>query len=233
LVPERRRKGLQCDIAKRVEEFLENGITVFKTDPGAAQRRLVAEQFNRDMANTHASWSWCGNPLNSSNTVIRTGLPSEGLRADLRNLFNEERFDVFFREVLGCPITVANCRIWRSLPHSGDGQGPQSWHGDGCPVGILRGVLYLTQVDEDSGPFQYKDETGGVVTMTGGPGDLLIFDAVRLPHRAMPPKSSARSTIDLVFMPRMERQQLEVVSAGMNNWPSDPFFWGPPQINTG
>jgi hypothetical protein len=184
------------------------------------------------MGNTHASWSWCGNPIKSPNTVIRTGLPSDELRTDLRNLFAEERFDIFFREVLGCPITVANCRIWRSLPHSSEGQGPQSWHGDGCPVGILRGVLYLTKVDEDSGPFQYREETGKVVTMTGGPGDLLIFDAVRLQHRAMPPKSVARSTIDLVFMPRLANQQLEIVSAGMNNWPSDPFFWKPPKNNT-
>lgn len=188
LAPTQSRPGLQRELAAHVDNLRGNGITVFKTDQANAARWLAQAQFDRDMTNLHSSWDWCGNSILSNNHVIRTSLPSDGLRQELRDLFSQESFDTFFREVLGCPITVANCRVWRSLPHPGGGQGPQSWHGDGCPAGILRGVLYLTDVSEDSGPFQYKDDAGKIHTVLGRAGDLLIFDAVRLLHRAMPPK---------------------------------------------
>jgi hypothetical protein len=58
-------------------------------------------------------------------------------------------------------------------PHSESAVGPQSWHHDGCPPGVFRGVLYLCDVDRDTGPFQYKDDKGTL----GKTGDLLVFDA--------------------------------------------------------
>jgi hypothetical protein len=89
-------------------------------------------------------------------------------------------------------------------------------------------VLYLTDVDEETGPFQYQDAASATQTVMGKTGDLLIFDAMRLLHRAMPPKTRERTAIDLVFMPRLPDQELTIVAAGMNHWPADPFFFEVP-----
>ncbi|MGJ5243108.1 hypothetical protein ACQR14_36350, partial [Bradyrhizobium oligotrophicum] len=58
----------------------------------------------------------------------------------------------------------------------------------------------------------------------GKTGDLLVFDATRLPHRGSPPTHKTRSAIDMVFMPRMPDEEMTIMVVGMNHWPADPFF---------
>lgn len=209
-------------------EFRKNGVTVVGTDPSIAHSFSESENFNRDVGNLHSSWDWAGNAVKPYSTSIQSGIPSDQLRRYLKELFSGEDFQIFFRSVLGCDVTVGNCRLVKSSPHAAQGIGPQSWHQDGCPPGIIRGVLYLTDVDEHTGPFQYKDDQGGEHTVLGKTGDLLIFDAMRLEHRAMPPTQRVRKAIDLVFMPRMPSQNLEILVAGMNHWPADPFAFREP-----
>jgi hypothetical protein len=144
-------------------------------------------------------------------------------------LITSPYYDAFFKGVLGCSVSIGNCRLVKSLPHATMGVGPQSWHEDGCPPGIIRGVLYLTDVSEANGPFQYKDGNSQVHTVVGKMGDLLVFDAMRLPHRAMPPTEDVRTAIDLVFFPRLPGQHAQVIAAGMNHWPADPFAFDIPK----
>jgi len=59
-------------------------------------------------------------------------------------------------------------------------------------------------------------------------GDFLIFDAMRLQHRAMPPKSGTRVALDFVFMPRPMGMDMTIIFAGMNNSPVDPFSYSVP-----
>lgn len=221
-------EGSNLRFAANIAEFQERGITIIGTDPERARSWRETETFDRDVGNQHSSWDWAGNATIPESTTIKTGIPSDRLVGDLKALFTEDDFEAFFRGVLGCAVTVGNCRLVRSLPHQGAGVGPQSWHHDGCPAGVIRGVLYLTDVDKTTGPFQYKDSSGKEHTVHGKTGDLLIFDAMRLQHRAMPPERNVRSAIDLVFMPRLPGQPLEIVVAGMNHWPADPFNYAVP-----
>jgi hypothetical protein len=214
----------------RVKEFHEKGITVVPTNPEFAQNWRETEKFEKDVGNRHSAWDWAGNSVKPYSQQLRSGLPSQKLRDDLRQLFSSPDFDSFFRGVLGCPITVANCRLVQSIPHSESGIGPQSWHHDGCPPGVFRGVLYLCDVDRDTGPFQYRDEKGREHEVLGKTGDLLVFDAMRLEHRAVPPKSHMRTAIDLVFMPRLPGQEFQINVAGMNHWPADPFVFAEPPV---
>jgi hypothetical protein len=215
-------------VRDKVREFQANGVAVVETNRDQALRWSETEVFDRDVSNLHSSWDWAGNSVNSYGGDLRTGMPSQALQDELLELFSQSDFEQFFRGVLGCSIDISNCRLVRSQPHSGVGIGPQSWHEDGCPSGIIRGVLYLTDVDETNGPFQYKDAANVAHTITGKAGDLLIFDAMKLPHRAMPPVSRERMAIDLVFMPRLADAKMRVISAGMNHWPSDPFIFDVP-----
>jgi hypothetical protein len=221
-------EGSNLKLAANIAEFQERGITIIGTSQERASSWRETEAFDRDVSNQHSSWDWAGNSIAPYSSTLKTGIPSERLIGDLKELFTGDDFEAFFRGVLGCAMTVGNCRLVRSLPHEGEGVGPQSWHQDGCPPGIIRGVLYLTDVDEKTGPFQYKDSIGKEHTVHGKTGDLLVFDAMRLLHRAMPPERNTRSAIDLVFMPRLPGQALDIVVAGMNHWPADPFNYSAP-----
>jgi hypothetical protein len=217
---------------RNIQEFHQNGITVIATGAAQAARWRLSETVESDVGNRHPAWDWAGNSLVPYSDDLRTGIPSAALIADLTQLFTSDDFGAFFLGVLGCPISVGNCRLVKSLPHSGEGFGPQSWHQDGTPPGVIRGVLYLTDVGEKSGPFQYKDETGAEHTVLGTAGDLLVFDAMRLLHRAVPPERDVRMAIDLVFIPRLPGQEFRIIIAGMNHWPADPFFYQVPAART-
>jgi hypothetical protein len=216
-------------LASHVGEFHEKGITVVPTNPELARTWRESEKFEDGVGNRHQSWEWAGNSIRPYSTHLRTGLPSPRLIEDLVQLFSSSDFDSFFRGVLGCPVSIGNCRLVRSIPHGESGVGPQSWHHDGCPPGVFRGVLYLSDVDAESGPFQYRDDAGREHEVLGKTGDLLVFDAMRLEHRATPPKTRVRSAIDLVFMPRLPTQEFQVNVAGMNHWPADPFAFAEPR----
>jgi hypothetical protein len=214
---------------QKVDEFHQNGAVVLPTDPDRALHWRRTETFDRDVSNLHSTWDWAGNSIKPYSSVLKTGMPSEGLKGELLKLITSPFYEAFFKGVLGCSVSIGNCRLVKSLPHKTDGVGPQSWHEDGCPPGILRGVLYLTDVSEASGPFQYKDSNSQVHTVVGNTGDLLVFDAMRLPHRAMPPTLEMRMAVDLVFMPRLPGHNAQVIAAGMNHWPADPFAFDIPR----
>ena len=212
----------------KIMEFHQNGIVVLPTDPDRALHWQQTEIFDRDVSNMHSSWDWAGNSVKPYGSVLKTGIPSESLKGELLKLITSPYYDAFFNGVLGCSVSIGNCRLVKSLPHGAAGVGPQSWHEDGCPPGIVRGVLYLTDVSEANGPFQYKDGNSQVHTVVGKVGDLLVFDAMRLPHRAMPPTSNVRMAIDLVFFPRLPGRNAQAIAAGMNHWPADPFAFDIP-----
>ncbi|WP_244423267.1 hypothetical protein [Bradyrhizobium sp. ORS 375] len=211
-------------LADKIVEFQQNGVTVISTNPEKAATFRETESFDRDVSNRHSAWDWAGNSVAPYTKDLQTGIPSAALLDYLHGLFSGGDFDSFFRGVLGCPAQVANVRLVRSLPHETAGVGPQEWHSDGCPAGVIRGVLYLCDVDTQTGPFQYRDAGGKEHTVLGKTGDLLVFDATRLMHRGSPPSHKTRSAIDLVFMPRMPGEDMKIMVVGMNHWPADPFF---------
>ncbi|MGJ5242248.1 hypothetical protein ACQR14_31880, partial [Bradyrhizobium oligotrophicum] len=174
-------------LADKIVAFQQNGVTVIGTNPEKAAAFRETEQFDRDVSNRHSAWDWAGNSVAPYTQDLATGMPSAALLDYLHALFSGGDFDAFFRGVLGCPAKVANVRLVRSKPHLTAGVGPQEWHSDGCPAGVIRGVLYLCDVDEQTGPFQYRDANHREHTVLGKTGDLLVFDATRLPHRGSPP----------------------------------------------
>src|SRR5262249_5734359 len=156
---------------------------------------------------------------------IRTAVLTPDFCRALHEFLTRPAMEDFFRGCLGCPVTVLNCRPFRSLVHDKPGSGPQSWHGDGCPAGVIRGVLYLTDVDEGSGPFQYRGPGGQVTSVTGPAGAFLVFDANRLLHRGCPPTALERDAIYQVLQARWPGDPLRVVNASVNAWPADPFVY--------
>lgn len=130
------------------------------------------------------------------------------------------------RDYFGFDFMVVSVRPKLSLVRpQGDGEGEQRFHRDGHPVGVKRGMIYLSDVTEDNGPFQYKNHHGETISFTGPPGTLVVFDANDYVHRAKPPAERERVVIDLVFMPTMGAAHKRVVWANLAYWPLDPFFF--------
>ena len=98
-------------LALHVAEFQQKGITVIGTSPEKAASWRETESFERDVSNRHSAWDWAGAPILPFSEDIRTGIPSAALTADLQELFSGPDFEAFFFGVLGCPATVANCRL--------------------------------------------------------------------------------------------------------------------------
>jgi len=188
-----------------------------------AEKWRNSVDYRLDLANRHARLDWAGNGLAPYNDYIRTAEPSAEFLDEIRNHFSSERFTRFFHDCFGCLVTFLNFRPFMSLPHEDKGVGPQSWHQDGCPPGVFRAVIYLTDVDADAGPFEYLDADKKRRSVTGPAGTLLVFDANRLLHRGSPPKRTERKVLDVVIAPRADGQPFTVLWTGLNNWPGDPF----------
>ncbi len=188
-----------------------------------AEKWRNSVDYRWELANRHARLDWAGNGLAPNNDYIRTAEPTAEFLDEIRGYFSSERFTRFFHDCFGCLVTFLNFRPFMSLPHEDKGVGPQSWHQDGCPPGVFRAVIYLTDVDADAGPFEYLDADKKRRSVTGPSGAFLLFDANRLLHRGSPPKRTERKVLDIVIAPRADGQPFTVLWTGLNNWPGDPF----------
>ncbi|MDP7034961.1 MAG: hypothetical protein QF752_10765 [Planctomycetota bacterium] len=180
--------------------------------------------FSLDVGNREARLDWAGGPIVPFSKHIRTAIPSTEVLQRIHDLVFEGPLAKAIRSCVGCEYTILNHRPFHSLVHSGQGAGPQAMHHDGCPPGVIRAIVYLTDVDDESGPFEYMlTDGGGARAVTGPAGTVFVFDANRLLHRARPPMTRERQAVDFVIAPLIPGRKRELVWAGMNNWPVDPF----------
>jgi hypothetical protein len=208
-----------------VEEFRSRGLCRLSIGRDMAERWKRSLSFDLDVGNSDPRWDWAGPTRQPFNKNMFTAVPPLEMLSDIHGILTHPEMEQLFIAIMGCQVSVLNCRPVRSLPHGADdeGLGPQSWHCDGCPAGIIRGIVYLTDVDENGGPFEYKDENGAVQNVTGPTGTFFIFDANRLFHRGKPPRARERIAIDLILQSRSNDESLSILYAGMNHWPADPF----------
>ena len=213
-----------AEMAELAAAFQTKGICSLPvTSPGLGKIRgdLV---FDLDMANRHARLDWHGNTIASMSHNLRTQAPTPVQMAETYRILFESPVADLIRSVLGYDFTIYNFRLVQSLPHHDRGQGPQAFHYDGCPPGIVRGLLYLTDVDADSGPFEYLENKESRFA-TAPAGTFLLFDANRLIHRGNPPKTRRREVMDFVVGPLVPGQKRAVIWSGLNNWPVDPYHF--------
>jgi ectoine hydroxylase-related dioxygenase (phytanoyl-CoA dioxygenase family) len=62
------------------------------------------------------------------------------------------------QESLGCDVRLQSAELWYVVPWMGrDKQWSHSWHRDPEDVRIVKMFLYISDVDQDSGPFEYVE----------------------------------------------------------------------------
>jgi hypothetical protein len=179
--------------------------------------------YDLDVGNRHARIDWSGNPVTPFSEHMKAAVPNHNILEILYHTLYETDIYFLIQACMGKDVHFVNCRPFMSINHEQEGEGPQSFHYDGCPPHVIRAILYLVDVDETNGPFEYVNKEGVIEKLTGPKGTFFIFDANRLLHRANPPREKFRQSIDFVILPRMKSQKRSVLWAGINNWPNDPF----------
>jgi hypothetical protein len=131
------------------------------------------------------------------------------------------------RSLLGAKFSIINARPVQSFPHADGGIGQQTMHRDGCPAGVYRALIYLVDVDDDHGPFEYmpSDAATTPTRVLGKAGSTIIFDANAVLHRATPPRAGLRYALDIIFLVQPEGC-LEIAHGRKGlTWPVDPYLF--------
>jgi hypothetical protein len=205
--------------------FQQDPLLTLKLPESARESIHSTLVFDQDFSNRHARTDWRGNTVASMTDKMKISLPKEGTLKRVYDAIYAADTAKFIASCVGARFTVLNVRFIQSLPHEAKGAGPQSYHVDGCPPGMLRGLIYLTDVDEISGPFEYLDEAGAPQKACAPKGTLLVFDANRMRHRGSPPTGKKREVVDLVIAPLPAQRKAGVIWCGQNNWPYDPYHF--------
>ncbi|GEM_PF-6987878 len=205
------------------DEFNARGVIARQIDPARILPLVEELNFDLDVGNRHRSPFWFGNPAKPFKDTMRTLIPGVALLQRVHQIVYSPEILSCIQACLGSDPYFINTRFFLSLPHDVGGDGPQGFHRDGSPPGLIRGLIYLVDVDEGTGPFEYLDENRVSHLVAGSAGTLLIFDANRLIHRGSPPRAKPRKAIDFCILPRPAAMPRRVMWAGMNNWPLDPF----------
>jgi hypothetical protein len=222
--PSPARDGIHREMS---EQFKSLGYCVIppNDDLSKATIELVESlQFTLDVSNRHKRMDWGGNGLRPFLDSMRTAVTqSLHLRSVSAALYSEANFQQL-SSIIGYPFTILNCRFYLSTPHGQLGVGPQRFHTDGCPPGVVRAMWYLDDVDSENGPTEFIHPlTQRETSIHCLRGSVLVFDANRLLHRGKPPISRTRRVVDLVLCPELRGLERTVISAGMNSWPVTPF----------
>jgi hypothetical protein len=132
------------------EAFKRTGVCAVKVPEGFISKFTAGLKFDQDIGNRHVDIDWNGNSAKAFSPSMVTAIPSEDQLKSVYELFFEEGYAGLFHAALGKDVHIINCRPLQSMPHEGEGVGPQSYHDDGCPPGLYRALIYLTDVDEDT-----------------------------------------------------------------------------------
>jgi len=209
--------------AETKEEFAREGIVRRSIDVAGIDAALSGREFTEDVGNRHLRLTWCGNGREPFNPMMRSLEPDAALLAAVYDAVYSDAARPLFQACVGSDMHFINTRFFLSLPHGDAPVGPQTFHHDGCPPGVIRALIYLVDVDSENGPFEYVDSAGTNHFATGPKGSLLVFDANRLLHRGSPPRGRLRRVIDFCVAPLPAGMPRRVMWAGMNNWPMDPY----------
>jgi hypothetical protein len=121
---------------------------------------------------------------------------------------------------LGAKPIISLMSAWWSIPHPGEAREAELFHRDVDDWRFVKLFVYLTDVDEESGPHAYVPGShrssklreirrytdseveaaypGGVMTITGRAGDAFLENTQGL-HRGVPPKSRLRLLFQVIY----------------------------------
>lgn len=163
-----------------------------------------------------------------NNNIFYSTISADGLAVLYEVLMSGETHEAV-KSLVGSDFCLVNVRGVYSRTHNNNGIGQQNFHYDGCPPGVFRALVYLSDVDEDSGPFEYKSANSSENhKVVGKKGTVLLFDANAISHRACPPRVRDRFAIDIVLLQLPSGTSRFAHSRYDLTWPVDPYLFSLP-----
>ena len=172
---------------------------------------------------------WASLPIINRNSVsdkIQIGtMGQKGLQLIYDKFFTTELYNEI-KSLITSDFSIINVRPTKSCPHSDDGVGPQKFHLDHCPPSIFRGIVYLVDVNEDDGAFEYYpvNTNERSVKAIGKEGDFFLFDANSIHHRGSPPREKERIALDFIILAHTNDIKNIVNTNPGTTWPVDPVY---------
>jgi hypothetical protein len=125
---------------------------------------------------------------------------------------------------IGAPWRVVNVKCWKTEP-LGQTFGMNSWHVDGFPEGIYKVMIYLTDVDAQSGTTEMLLGDGSSKIVEGPPGTWLFFKNSKLTHRGVAPleNRSTRVLVEITIIPFPVHNQTPFHAGGNARYPKYPW----------
>ena len=109
-----------------------------------------------------------------------------------------EFFDSKYRsritQIVKSPYRIVNIRAWEMLPLS-TSFGPSSFHTDGFKKSHLKIMIYLSELNSETGSIQFKDE----LPLEKTEGFVLVFQNSDLVHSAVPGTKYTRKLIEITI----------------------------------
>lgn len=219
----------------------DDGIAVFQMsehEKSVLKRLKECLKFHDDVGNKHTRYDWPGNSRAPYSNAMNAAQFSHQDLLTAKDLFLNGRIKSILSQILGFDFSIYNIRAFMSSVHSESGIGPQDFHHDGTPPYLYRAVIYMSEVEEGDGHFEYIKYSQGDIRegkaldaetlqtcrkVVGAVGTIIIFDANRLLHRGSPPFKNMRYALDLSIGPTPAGSDNFIIAAGMNNWPCDPY----------
>lgn len=209
-------------ISEAVAAFDEEQVRLLKDDIRELDY-LTCTQPRHDWAHTPP-----GKDSPTFNHVIKYGrIGLSGLELLYKVLITGPLGDKI-RSLIGSRFSIVNVRPVESLPYDGDGEGigQQTFHRDGCPPAVFRGLLYLVDVGVNDGGFEYHsvEGAGEPMQVMGKAGSWILFDANAIDHRASTPKVKTRLALDFILLaiPEGTEEIVHCADKGLY-WPIDPY----------
>jgi hypothetical protein len=126
--------------------------------------------------------------------------------------FFDSKYGDRIKQIVKSPYRIVNVRAWEMLPLTSS-FGPSNFHTDGFEKSHLKIMLYLSELNSETGTIQFKDESPLEKTK----GYVLVFQNSDLVHSAVPGTKNKRKLIEITIQKTTRDLGLKPVTGYCND----------------
>ncbi len=154
-----------------------------------------------DYREDYVPWTASETEMNLLNQEsVYFGLPNPAAVAVMEDFLHSIKDEI--EEQLGYCWRIYNVRAWSVRP--GSAFGPNAWHSDGFSLYRRKLMFYLDPPNEHNGSIEFADRNENMRILESDVAQCILFDTAILMHRARPPKTGVRPSIEVTTIPSMQ-----------------------------
>ena len=100
-------------------------------------------------------------------------------------------------------ISIENFQVYNTLANGDQSKINSHWHKDGDLLNSFKVLIYLNDVDEDSGALKILNNDNTIIDLNGKAGTAIFFKAAKLLHSGSVPKKTSRWCLNFKIYPNL------------------------------